>query len=97
MFCPVIDRFSASAFTCSAQSYLEISHVEDSANSVLTSTVGSRFSGVASRMASRFSSGNFRPHSVRSKPGDTELTRTLGEQITASALDKWMAAALVTE
>jgi hypothetical protein len=33
---------------------------------------------------------------VRSKPGETELTRMLGEQITASALDKWIAAALVT-
>lgn len=88
MFCPVIERLRASVLTCSAQSYANVSGITSHQTDTLTSTVASRFSFVASRAASRFSSGNFMPHSVSSRPGDTALTRTLGEQMTASAFDK---------
>ena len=54
----------------------------------LTSTVANLFSFVASFAASLFSSGNFMPHSVMSRPGETELTRIDGEQMTARALLK---------
>jgi len=37
------------------------------------------------------------PHSVINNPGETELTRILGEQMTARALLRWIAAAFVTE
>jgi len=51
---------------------------------------------VAFVAASIFCGPNFRPHSVRSKPGETELTRIFGEHITANAFERWMAALFVT-
>ena len=62
-----------------------------------TSTVANIPNFVAFFAASLFSSGNCIPHSVISKPGETEFTRILGEQMTARALLRWIAAAFVTE
>jgi hypothetical protein len=63
----------------------------------LTSTVANLPNFVAFFAASLFSSGNCIPHSVISSPGETEFTRILGEQMTARALLRWIAAAFVTE
>lgn len=64
---------------------------------MLTSIEGSLFNFVACRAASRFSSGNCIPQSVNINPGLIELTLTFGAAITASALLRWIKAALVTE
>lgn len=61
-----------------------------------TSTVASRFNLVAAVAFSIFSGPNLRPHSVNRRPGDTELTRIFGEQMTASDLLRCIAAAFVT-
>ena len=62
----------------------------------ITSTVARRFSLVALVAASIFSGPKLIPQSVNKRPGETELTRILGEQMTASDLDRWMAALLET-
>lgn len=111
IFCPVIDRLLAKTKTCSATSYTAssakknkhytkttpLTHARNPARSPRTSTVASRFNLVLFLAASLFASGNFIPHSVSNRPGETLLTLTLGAQMTASALDRWIAAALVTE
>ena len=62
-----------------------------------TAIVASLFNLVAFLAASLFSSGNFIPHSVSIRPGLTEFTRIFGAAMTASALLRWIEAALVTE
>lgn len=96
-FCPVIDLLTASVRTASAQSYGHISIVTKSKYEKRTSTVASLGNLVAFLAASRLSSGNFIPHSVNINPGLTEFTLTFGAAMTASALLRWIAAALGTE
>lgn len=80
MFCPVILLLKANTLTWSAQS----------------STVANLFNLVLLIAAFLFVSGNFRPHSVNSIPGDIELHLIFGARITAKLFIRWICAALVT-
>ncbi len=74
-----------------------ISTISISSSRYLTSTVASLFSFVPSLAASRFSSLNCIPQSVKIKPGLTQLTLMSGAQIVAKALLRCINAAFVTE